>query len=268
MLKSRSISTATRLFRIWTVATGCFLAAGSVHASWNRVDAVVELLNGAEPQTGRIQLELPGVTQDGSSVPLSVQVDHPMTEENYVSEIHVFADGNPSPELIQLRLTPMVGEARFSTRIRLERSQNVIALARNNQGEWMIGQQAIRVTVSGCLTRGQEQAEGPDFMRTRVRPPNPLRRGDTGEVRTLITHPMETGLRTNRAGETIPERIIHTFAATFGEETILEVKLQRAVAMNPFLLFPVSPPESGELTLTWTDTSGRTATDTAAITIR
>lgn len=252
---------ATFLSQSSTVLSGA-------RGSWDNVPAIQKLLDGVTPTTGKITLELPGVTQDGSAVSLSVRVDHPLSGADALKEIHVFADGNPSPELLSLRVSPLLGEARFSTRIRLERSQNVIALARTADDQWLVGEQAVRVTVSGCLTRGQANDEGPDFMQTRVRPPAPLRRGQTGEIRTLITHPMETGLRTNRGGQPIPERIIHTFTAELEGETVVEATLHRAISMNPFLLFPIAPESSGELNMQWIDTSGRTATAQTPVVVR
>lgn len=239
-------------------------ATAQARQAWERIEPAMVLLDGAVPATGSIRLDLPAVTQDGSSVPLTVEVERSMLADDYIVELHLFASGNPSPELAEFRFTLLAGQAQVQTRVRLDRSQTVIALARTSQGEWLAGSQDIRVTVSGCLSRA-EGAGAADFMRARVRAPNRAQPGVPGEIRTLINHPMETGLRKDSRGQTIPKRIIREFRAELEGETVLTARFHRAVAANPYLLFFVAPGRSGQLDLRWEEDTGEAVSAMARI---
>lgn len=236
------------------------LANNRGSAAWERIEPARERLNGATPKDGAIKLDLPGVTQDGSAVPLTVEIDSPMSEDDFIEAVYLYAGGNPTPELLDVYLTPLVGRARFSTRIRLNKSQSVLALARTNRGEWLAGDREVRVTVSGCLSR-DDTYDFDAVMRTRVRVPERLEPGQIGEVRTLIDHPMETGLREDGEGQPIPERIINEFRAEFNGKSVLKARLYRAISANPYLRFPIAPNGSGEATFHWTEDTGESVSE-------
>ena len=235
--------------------------------TWLQAEAVQAVLEGAVPLGTGVRLDIPAVTQDGSSVQVTIEVESPMTSDDYIEHIHLFALDNPSPELIDVSLTPLAGQATLTTRIRLDRSQTVVALARRSNGDWLAAARDVRVTVSGCLSReGTYRAD--QVMQARVRVPESGRPGAPMEVRTLIQHPMETGLRQDDDGEVIPERIIERFDAAIDGASVLEARLHRAMAANPYLLFTIAPEQSGELRMTWTENTDATVTETARFEIR
>ncbi len=250
----------------WLLGRGALLGESGGRAVWERLDAARERLDGARPEPGAIRLDLPGVTQDGSAVPLTVDIEHPMSEEDYVEALYLYALGNPTPEIADVYFGPLAGRARLSTRIRLNQSQTVLALARTSGGRWLAGHRDVRVTVSGCLSQDGTY-DFDSLMRTRIRVPPRLRSGEVGDVRTLIDHPMETGLREDRQGRTIPERIIKEFRAEFEGTPVVRVRLYRAISANPYLRFPVAPDTSGELAFHWHDDQGESATEAARIEI-
>ena len=95
--------------------------------------------------------------------------------------------------------------------------------------------------------------------RAKLVPPNP-NPGDIVEVKTLISHPMETGRRRDGKGNVIPRNIIHTFIAEFSGKEVFRGDLNTGISANPFLAFFFKIPEPGDLELTWVDDSGATAT--------
>jgi sulfur-oxidizing protein SoxY len=239
------------------------MCVSSVRAAWEQLPAVQALLNGGALQKGGLSLDLPTVTQEGSSVGLTVEVRSPLGDD-YVEELHLLALGNPSPELARFWFSPVTGHGRISTRVRLDGSQRVVALARTHSGQWLAGDQEVRVTVSGCLSRGG-RATAPDLSQPRVRAPERMQQGTVEDVRTLIQHAMETGLRSDASGQLIPERIIKEFTATYNGEPILRAELHRAIAANPYLVFPIAPHDSGTLQLQWLEDTGQTAVAGAVI---
>ena len=129
-----------RLSRRGTLALGAgWLAASIVDlpALALPADADAEIAKftggkGAEP--GAISIDLPEIAENGNTVPLAIVVDHPMTAENYVSDILVVSDGNPFPGIAKFHLTPMSGRAEAATRIRLASTENVIVVAKTSGG--------------------------------------------------------------------------------------------------------------------------------------
>jgi sulfur-oxidizing protein SoxZ len=90
--------------------------------------------------------------------------------------------------------------------------------------------------------------------------------GDSTEVKVLMNHEMETGLRKDAQGKTIPAWFIQSVTATYGNRTVLAAQWGPAVSKNPFLSFKFKGGAKGEKVLvTWTDSRGDTRTDEATI---
>lgn len=255
-----------RLFAL--ISAILFASAAAEHPRgippWERIAPARALLNGASAQTGAIRLTLPTVTQEAGSVPLAVAIESPMTPEDHIEILYLFASGNPLPEIAEFRFAPRAGRAHLNTRIRLDGSQTVVALARTSKGQWLAAAQEVRVTVSGCGP-AQTDLSSDQIMQTRIRVPDRLQPGAIGDVRTLIMHPMETGLRTGADGQSIPQRIIRDFRAVFEGEPVVEARLYRAISANPFLHFHIAPERSGTLVFHWEEDTGRRVSATAKI---
>lgn len=102
------------------------------------------------PGTGSITLKTPEIAENCNSVPVSVTVDNPMTDDNYVESIMILADGNPNPEVATLHFTPASGKAQASTRMRLAKTQNIIAVAKLSDGSLVSTTNEVKVTIGGC----------------------------------------------------------------------------------------------------------------------
>ncbi|MBX3454521.1 thiosulfate oxidation carrier complex protein SoxZ [Ferrovibrio sp.] len=90
----------------------------------------------------------------------------------------------------------------------------------------------------------------------RVRVPTSAKRGEVIEIRTLITHAMESGFRKDDAGRLVPRKILSKFTASFNGAVIFEADWHPAVAANPQQSFYFKARESGEFQFTWTDDDG------------
>ena len=94
-------------------------------------------------------------------------------------------------------------------------------------------------------------------IRPRVRVPRSADAGEVVTLKTLISHPMESGLRKDsKTGETIPRRIIHTFEVTFNDQSVFTANLEPAVSANPYFEFQMKVPESGTVHFAWHDDNG------------
>ncbi len=99
---------------------------------------------------GRVQLDLPKLAENGNVVPVTVSVESPMTEQDYVQSIHLFSERNPLPDMVEFRLGPHNGKARVSTRVRLAETQRVMAVAALSDGTLWSATVEVVVTITGC----------------------------------------------------------------------------------------------------------------------
>ena len=90
----------------------------------------------------------------------------------------------------------------------------------------------------------------------RIRLPDAPKVGDIIEVKTLISHVMETGQRKDTDGRIVPRNIIHAFRATFNGRPVFQAEFQPGISANPFLSFFMRVPGPGEFEFTWTDDAG------------
>ncbi len=112
--------------------------------------AIKEAVGDKSLNKGRIDLTLPEIAENGSVVPMEVKVDSPMTDSDHVKAVHVFAEGNPSPDVATFRFTPANGRAVASTRIRLAKTQDIVAVAEMSDGSVYSARQEVKVTIGGC----------------------------------------------------------------------------------------------------------------------
>ena len=83
-----------------------------------------------------------------------------------------------------------------------------------------------------------------------------VKRGDTVEVKALVSHVMETGLRKDRDGKVIPRKILNKFTCTVSGKEVFSADFEPAVSPNPYIQFKFKARESGSVVLTWVDDDG------------
>jgi sulfur-oxidizing protein SoxZ len=105
------------------------------------------------------------------------------------------------------------------------------------------------------------------MTKPRIRLPSQARKGEVIEIKTLISHPMETGYRRDSEGQLIPRHIIHTFTCTYNGAEVFRADWHPAVAANPYLAFYTVAIESGHLRFEWFDEDGMVYAAEAEITV-
>ncbi len=111
-----------------------------------------ELTGGIKPKKARVAIILPKVTDQGDFVPLRVAVESPMSEEDHVKAIHIVAERNPTPMVASFHLSRAIGKAQVSTRIRLVKTQVVVAVAEMGDGSVYLGKARCKISTGagGC----------------------------------------------------------------------------------------------------------------------
>jgi sulfur-oxidizing protein SoxY len=113
--------------------------------------AIRKVIGEAPLRKGKVRLDLPPLIENGNAVPMTVSVDSPMTEADYVKAIHVFNEKNPQPNVLSIRLGPRAGKAAISSRIRLADSQTVTAIAEMSDGSFWSDEADVVVTLAACV---------------------------------------------------------------------------------------------------------------------
>jgi sulfur-oxidizing protein SoxY len=138
------------------LATGAGFAATvlfrapAAHAKNDADEAIKKFTGGKVPTEGKVKLDLPEIAENGNTVPMTVTVESPMTEASHVTDVLVVANENPRSGVVTFHFSPASGVAEANTRIRLAASQDVIAVAKMNDGSFFMASKQVKVTIGGC----------------------------------------------------------------------------------------------------------------------
>jgi sulfur-oxidizing protein SoxY len=106
---------------------------------------------GASTREGKVKFDIAPLVENGNTVPITITVDNPMTAANHVQAIAVFNEKNPQREVVACKLTPRVGRAVVSTRIRLATTQQLVAVAKLSDGSYWTHTVDVIVTLAACI---------------------------------------------------------------------------------------------------------------------
>lgn len=131
---------------LFALAAG-LAAAGLIRVPANADEAAVEAaikeFAGGMPETGGVEIGAPEIAENGNTVPIEVAADG-------ATGIMVLAAGNPNPGVGTFHFTAMSAESRASTRIRLAKTQEVVAVAKMADGSTKMARREVKVTIGGC----------------------------------------------------------------------------------------------------------------------
>ncbi|OYX42351.1 MAG: thiosulfate oxidation carrier complex protein SoxZ [Rhodobacterales bacterium 32-67-9] len=102
-------------------------------------------------------------------------------------------------------------------------------------------------------------------VKPRVKVPKSAAAGDVVTIKTLISHPMESGQRKDKDGNVIPRSIINRFTCDFNGVNVIDVTLDPAISTNPYIEFDARVDAAGEFKFTWYDDDGSVYEDTKPI---
>lgn len=113
--------------------------------------AISAFARGTKVTSGKVKFDIAELIDNGNAVPISITVDSPMTDTDYVVAVAVFNEKNPQREVIKCKLSPFAGRAQISTRIRLATSQKLTAIAEMNDGSFYAQTVEVVVTLAACI---------------------------------------------------------------------------------------------------------------------
>lgn len=101
----------------------------------------------------------------------------------------------------------------------------------------------------------------------KVRLPKKVAPGEIIEIKTLISHEMESGQRKDKDGNLIPRQIINKFEVKMDGQTVFTTVIYPAISANPYLSFFLKAEKTGEIEMIWTDDNGSVYTDKQTLTV-
>ena len=237
---------------------------------------IAELVQSAKDPQGdkqhTISFDVPPVVEDGSMVPVSLWLDHPMEPDHHIRSIAFFDEAS----LIKLKavahFSPENGRAQLSTSIRLAKSTRLTAVAVCSlHGRWLSVSPQIQVGESGCgaaISRPTPNFSGNIF---RVKFSGRGKKGKPLRVNLTVRHPMESGITVDEEGKTtrsFPAFFMKDLQVFYEGKLVIEFRLGPGLSNNAALGFTLQTDEDGPLKLKGTNTEGQSFEDSISLKAR
>jgi sulfur-oxidizing protein SoxY len=134
------------------VAVGLPVVWRPARAMSDVLTGVLKVYTGGTPTSeGKVRFDIAPLVENGNTVPINVTVESPMSADNHVQALAIFNEKNPQRDVITCKLTPRMGKASVSTRIRLATSQQLVAVARMSDGSCWTHTVDVVVTLAACI---------------------------------------------------------------------------------------------------------------------
>lgn len=221
--------------------------------------AIVEDFSELPTDIFEFEIDLPNYIDTGKSIPFSINL--PVGDNSLINNFSIFSAYttlNPNPRIFELKLLGNLPIFQFSTRIRLEMSQDLLFFAKLISGEALIGRRHIDLSFGACDDLVSEDPFRNGWTpRAKIAMPSTIIKGRPFEIRTVINHPMQSGLEYNvEFGGYPPTRIIERFNCYVNGYLFLTVDLDTAVSPNPYFSFTTRIFVDTEFTCEWIETTG------------
>jgi sulfur-oxidizing protein SoxY len=115
-------------------------------------EAFAKVVGSGTPVEGGMTLDLPEDAENGNIVPYKIAVESPMTAEDHIARVHLLSTQNPQAAVATFHFTPLSGKAAVSGRMRLAKTQEVVAVAVTSANTLLIARTTVNVGIGGCGT--------------------------------------------------------------------------------------------------------------------
>jgi len=112
--------------------------------------ALDEILKGATPTQELLSIKMPEIAENGNVVSVTIDASQAQTDEKHVKSLHILATENPWPDVVTFNLSKLSGKPAVTSRMRLARSQKVVAIAKLEDGSFLLTEAFVKVTIGGC----------------------------------------------------------------------------------------------------------------------
>ncbi len=206
-----------------------------------------------------VVLITPHRAEDATVVPISINAQFPQTDNRYIKTLYLFADNNPAPLAGTFHLTPEMGRADLSMRIRIDQYTNVRVIAELNSGELYMDSKFVRAS-GGCslpppFLKLEEAKANIGKMKFRTLSSDSH---DNQLAQLQISHPNVNGLQLDqRTRSIIPADFVTQVKIRFNDQPIMRAETDISISHDPSFRFFFNPLTAGELTAEMQDSKGR-----------
>lgn len=249
-----------RFLSLLALVAACLLGAAKAHAvepdenaNWLQLKP---LLFGERPIQGHavdvLKLYVNQRADDAAVVPVMVRTYINQKPDRYIKHIYVIIDENPSPFGVKFTMTPQSGRADIETRVRMESSSPIRAIAEMNDGSlWM--DSAMVYGAGGCSAPISGGPVDPSLGKMRLSMDNMLSEaGEPVPAQLMIKHPQITGMSTNVILEPHFVRQVNVY---YSDQLVMSADVDFTISENPVFRFYFLPEDDGELRAEVVDSS-------------
>lgn len=226
--------------------------AQSTH--WPPIQQVLfgdRVINPDDREVIRVYLNLRA--DDASTVPVMVNGLIDQTADDYIKNVYLVVERNPSPTAGLFRFTPDSGRVKIETRLRFEDFSFVRAIAEMNDGRLYMSQRYVRAS-GGCSAPNFKNLIAQSMMgKMRFRMDDRVEYGEPTLVQVQIRHPNESAMAVDLDAGKVPQ-FIRSVNATYNGKPVMSAQVDYSLSDNPVFRFYFVPREQGELRVEVEDT--------------
>lgn len=189
---------------------------------------------------------------DAAFVPVMIRTHVNQTPERYIKYVYLIIDENPSPFGVKFTMTPESGRADVETRVRMERSSAIRAVAEMNDGSlWM--DSAMVFGSGGCSAPISGGEADPSLGKMRLKVEDEFSTaGEPVQAQLMIRHPQITGMSTNVVLEPHFVRQVNVY---YADRLVMSADVDFTISENPLFRFYFRPDGDGDLRAEIVDSS-------------
>ncbi len=197
-----------------------------------------------------IRLDMATRAEDASVVPIILRTIAPQKPDRYIKKMWLVIDNNPSPIGVVFNLTPDSGRADIETRVRVENSTFVRAVAEMNDGTLFMDVKTI-AAAGGCTVPGGTEDASANMGKMKFKLDDEVELNKPNLAKLMVNHPNFSGLSKEDKRVQYVRHVIVSYA---GRE-IMSADIDFTISKNPTFNFYFVPTEKGELKAEIVDTN-------------
>jgi sulfur-oxidizing protein SoxY len=196
-----------------------------------------------------IELTTPYRAEDAAMTPVGITAKIPQTPERFIQTIHVFVDKNPQPQVGVFHLTPGMGKADLSLRVRIDSYTNVRAVAVLNNGEHHMTANFVKATGGCSAPLGADlKAAMQRIGRMKFKTVGETKPGEPATGQLQVSHPNLTGLQMDQKTRVFtPAHYVKKIAVTYNDKPVLNADVGFSLSADPNLRFFFTPGKGGKV---------------------
>ncbi len=191
---------------------------------------------------------------DAATVPVAVKAQFDQTPSQYIKQVYLIVERNPSPAAGVFQFTPDSGRAQVETRLRFEDFSFVRAIAETNDGKLYMSSRWVKAA-GGCSAPGDKNRIPENLVGTmKFRfADETVEANKPALVQLMIRHPNESALASDFDGSKTPQFVRHV-AVTYAGKNVMSADVDFSISDNPSFRFYFVPEKEGELEAVVEDT--------------